>query len=130
MTAGNFTVPASQTTGFFPASESRFVEGEERQADLEISMGYLGSWDHEQIIIENVGDADAEDIVISADGSPIEQHRCWVSGQTLLRRLRPGEQLGVKFVMTMGAPERADVRVTWKEEDGAEKTTERMVQLM
>lgn len=101
-----------------------------RRGDLKISMGFLGTWREEQIVVENHGRGPASSITILADGRPIQEHDIWLSGQTLPTGLRPGEELGVKFALGMGSPQRADIRVTWTDDDGTERMVERAVQLM
>lgn len=97
---------------------------------LEIRMGHLGAWREEQILVKNVGSGVAEGIEVFADGSPIDQHKVWVGGQTLPERLRPGEEFGVKIALARGCPERADIRVTFKDEGGRDLRAEHMVQLI
>ena len=106
------------------------VGASSRSADLEIRMGYLGVWSSEQIIVENLGSGVADEIVVSADGAPIDHHPCWVSGQTVPTKLRPGEELGVKIALTMGSPERSEVEVGWRDEDGSRRVVQRAVQLI
>ncbi len=128
MTAGSFVVPAPAPP--FSGSPTTASESSGPKAEIEIRMGYLGVWSSEQIIVENVGTGLAEDIVVLADGASIDQHPCWVSGQTLPSQLRPGEELGVKIALSMGSPERSDIKVRWRDEDGSNRVAERAVQLL
>ena len=124
LTAGDFAVADRGT------QRSLNTENAKRAADIEVRMGFLGVWSREQIVLENIGEGVATDIVITADGAPIEQHPCYVSGQTTPTMLRPGEELGVKIALAMGSPERADIQVEWHDEDGKGRSVERAVQLL
>lgn len=128
MTEGDFTVPRPNVT-LGGAPETIFGSSSPR-AEIGIRMGYLGAWSSEQIILENIGNGDASEINIKADGAPIDEHSCWVSGQTLPTKLRPGEELGVKIALAMGSPERSEIQVHWHDEDGSSRTVERAVQLI
>lgn len=128
--AGSFEINLPVAPSFLASPPARTSSSAHEGADLRIQMGYLGQWRHEQIILQNHGDAVAHDIAIYADGNPIEEHQVWVAGQHLPTELRPGEELGVKIALGMGSPERADIRVEWREEDGTEHWKERAVQLI
>lgn len=129
MSAGDFSVDLPQVPSFESQRPEEIVASRAPRAELNLRTGYLGRWREEQIIVENLGDAVAEEIRVLADGEPIDQHQVWVSGQTLPTRLRPGEQMGVKIALTMGSPERVEVAVYWQQEDGTEGSVERSLQL-
>lgn len=99
-------------------------------ADLNIRMGFLGAWQDEQIIIENQGDGLAQDIEVFADGRSISEASFVISNQQYVSRLRPGEEFGVKIALSMGDPERTEVRVQWREESGDVRFTEKLVTLI
>ena len=101
-----------------------------RAADLNIRMGFLGIWQHEQIIIENQGDGLAENIEVFADGHPLSKASFVISDQQFITRLRPGEEFGVKIALSMGDPERTEVRVQWREESGDIRSTEKLITLI
>lgn len=100
------------------------------RADLEIQMGFLGRWDEEQIIIENQGDGPAEEIEVFADERPINEASFVVDNQEFVSRLRPGEEFGIKVALAFGVPERADIRVQWREESGEVRNSKKLITLM
>lgn len=130
LTAGNFVIEDAALPGFLTAWGDSPIGAATPRADLDVRMGYLGRWREQQIVVHNHGSGVAEDVAILADGAPVSQHETWVSGQTLPSRLRPGEELGVKIALAMGSPERAEIVVKWRDEDGTERSVERAVQLI
>jgi hypothetical protein len=97
---------------------------------LRVRMGYIGSWRHEQIIIENVGDIVARDISVSIDERPFHEAQFVLGNQRLERQLRPGEEIGIKIALSMQSPERIDVRVEWVDEDGRAGSYEKLLTLI
>lgn len=130
LTAGRFVVEDPALPPFLSARADSPTETSTPRADLEVGMGYLGSWREQQIIVHNYGTGVAEEIAVLADGAPASEHETWVSGQTLPTRLRPGEELGIKIALAMSSPERTEILVTWRDEDGTERSVERAVQLI
>lgn len=92
-------------------------------------MGYLGSWRHEQIIIENVGEVAVNDLGVTIDGHPLEKAD-FVLRQDLVETLRPGDEFGIKIALSMESPERINLRLDWVDTNGRPGSLEKLLTLI
>jgi hypothetical protein len=97
------------------------------RAGLQVRLGRLGSWKHEQIIVTNTGTAEAEDVQLFIDRTPFEDHE--LSGQKPqgVTRIAPGDEIGYRILVSGQSPDRVEVTVTWRDESGEPGRTRRML---
>lgn len=87
-----------------------------RSAQVRAEISHFGR-DHHLVVV-NDGAVTARNVTVLLDGHPMMQNRLVLRGQTEIKKLGPGVDVGYLLAVMMGSPDLLDVRITWEDDTG------------